>query len=209
VNFHPLQAPEFIIHSAREHQNLRLLSVGPLTNVAVALKGDPNLSERLEEIILMGGGYSEFNNRREHNFRSDPLAAEIVLLSGVPIRMVGHNITSRCRFSAKELDQMTQVPREISLTLRRLTQEYLRIMERNYTRLNDPLAAAAVILPSVIKFENREIYVNRRGTTNLVSKLKTHPPWSAHVKVGENVLVRDFKGFLKPVLEEFFQSLPR
>lgn len=208
IYFHPQRAPQFILQKSLEYANLLLLAIGPLTNIARAIENDPAFTRRLRGIVLMGGGYSSFNNRREHNFRSDPQAAEIVLRSGIPIKMVGHNVTRQCRFSWKEFDQMTQIPKQLVSTLRGLTKVYLKVKARDHTWLHDPLAVVAAVHPQLVAFQTTQIYVNPRGTTTPVSMLKTPPAWSAEVEMAQKVSVREFKGFLKPLLHEYFQALP-
>ncbi len=75
---------------------ITLVALGPLTNIAVALRQDPSLGEAVSECIIMGGtgqGYGNVTPVAEYNFWADPEAAKIVFESGMPIKMVGWDIS--------------------------------------------------------------------------------------------------------------------
>ena len=75
---------------------ITLVTLGPLTNVAVALRQDPSIAQALSECIIMGGtgrGHGNISPVAEYNFWADPEAARIVFESGMPIRMVGWDIS--------------------------------------------------------------------------------------------------------------------
>ena len=88
-------AVEFIYRTAMEVDDLVLLPIGPLTNVAVALRRYPELASRITMISLMGGSLTFGNSTpaAEFNIWADPDAAHVVFSSGIPIKMVGLNVT--------------------------------------------------------------------------------------------------------------------
>ena len=76
--------------------DLTLVTLGPLTNVAVALRQDPSIAPAVSECIVMGGtgrGHGNVTPVAEYNFWADPEAARIVFDSGLPIKMVGWDIS--------------------------------------------------------------------------------------------------------------------
>lgn len=76
--------------------NLTLVTLGPLTNIAVALRLDPSIAQLVSECIIMGGtgqGHGNITPVGEYNFLADPEAAKIVFESGMPIKMVGWDIS--------------------------------------------------------------------------------------------------------------------
>lgn len=211
-HYHP-NAVDFILEKSEEHKGeLVIIAIGPLTNIAQALKKDPSMADRLKEVVMMGGGYTSFNHRIEHNFRSDPCAARIVLTSGMPVRMIGYEITARCRFSRHELMQMLQEPKEAVSTLRSLTDIYLQVKQRDYTRLHDPLVVATLVKPDLVEFQATRVFLSRNGKTTPASVAHTPPRESiavnAQVAVGKTFSVRPFKLWLKDRLQHFFESLP-
>ena len=85
-----------------EPGELSLVCIGPLTNVARAL-ADPVVAAAVREVVAMGGVYLEQTNVAampgEYNFWCDPEAAQVVLESGVPLRLVGLDVTRRVRLT--------------------------------------------------------------------------------------------------------------
>jgi purine nucleosidase len=76
--------------------DITLVTLGPLTNIATALGKDPSIARELKECIIMGGtgqGRGNITPVGEYNFWADPEAAKIVFESGMPIKMVGWDIS--------------------------------------------------------------------------------------------------------------------
>lgn len=103
-------AVDFIVQTLMERapRTVTLCPLGPLTNIASALRREPALAARIRAIVLMGGGFSEGGNitpAAEFNIHVDPEAAEIVFRSGVPITVLPLDcthqaLTSRARIAA-------------------------------------------------------------------------------------------------------------
>lgn len=91
-------APEVIYRIAREEEgNLELLVTGPMTNIAIALRLYPELKTLIKRITFMGGAMDHGNvvPHAEFNIWFDPVAAHIVLTSGIPLLMIGLDVTER------------------------------------------------------------------------------------------------------------------
>jgi purine nucleosidase len=76
--------------------DLTLVTLGPLTNIAIALRQDPSIAQAVSECIIMGGtgqGHGNVTPVAEYNFWADPEAAKIVFESGMHIKMVGWDIS--------------------------------------------------------------------------------------------------------------------
>jgi purine nucleosidase len=86
--------------------NITLVALGPLTNIAVALRFDPSIAQAVSECIIMGGtgrGHGNITPVGEYNFWADPEAAKIVFESGLPIKMVGWDISrTHAMFNPKD-----------------------------------------------------------------------------------------------------------
>ena len=99
-----MHAVDFIIDMGRRHRGeLVLATIGPETNVAMALRREPRLKDWLQEITVMGGstGPGNVTPAAEFNIYCDPEAAWAVFNSGIPIRMVGLNVTRRTGVSSR------------------------------------------------------------------------------------------------------------
>lgn len=88
-------AVDFLIETFMTREDVSLITLGPLTNIAHALLKEPRLAGRIPEILTMGGSLTSGNATpaAEFNIFVDPEAAKIVFESGIPIRMVGLNLT--------------------------------------------------------------------------------------------------------------------
>ena len=77
--------------------DITLVPVGPLTNIAMAMRIEPRIIPKIEEIVLMGGAYAigNFTPSAEFNFFADPEAAHVVFTSGAPIVMMGLDLTNQ------------------------------------------------------------------------------------------------------------------
>jgi inosine-uridine nucleoside N-ribohydrolase len=91
----PLSGPELLIQAAHAYPGqLRLLCLGPLTNIARALEREPHLGVLLHQVYFMGGASRVF--WPDWNVRSDMHAAQRVLGASLPLTMVGWNVTAAC-----------------------------------------------------------------------------------------------------------------
>src|SRR5579859_5503238 len=126
--------PELIIEKALAHPGrLTLLCIGPLTNVATALLKEARLFMAIRNIIMMGGSSSiPFP---EWNVRSDALAAQIVLSAGIPINLLGWNITRRCAMQAEDIEQL----RDKNTPQTRLLSDLIAIWQQHRPRWHPPL----------------------------------------------------------------------
>lgn len=160
-----LAAPEFIIQAAQAHfGHVTLVCIGPLTNVAVALTKEPGLFMALQRIILMGGSSSV--PLPEWNIRSDVRAAQIVLGSGVPITLIGLNITRRCQLRPSDIAQLRASEEPLPHLLSRLIAVWQRHRPRGQSPLpylHDPLTLAALCRPELFTFEEMPVRAITRG----------------------------------------------
>ena len=160
-----LSGPELIVQQALAHPGrLTLVCIGPLTNIAAALKLEPRLFLLIRRIVMMGGTSSiPFP---EWNVRSDALAAQIVLAAGIPVTLLGFNITRRCSLLPADLERLFV---DCSPQARLLSQ-LIRVWQRHRPRwqprspyLHDPLAVAALCRPDFFRFEEMTARVPVHG----------------------------------------------
>ena len=99
------RAADLIIDTVLQSRGkITIVAIGPMTNIALALKTDPRIKNNIERIVIMGGAY--LSSETEYNVKRDRAAAEIVFQSGVPITAVGLDVTSQCKLREKDLDRM-------------------------------------------------------------------------------------------------------
>ena len=158
--------------------DITLVAVGPLTNVAMALRKEPRMAERIPEIVIMGGAHESGNRTAsaEYNFWVDPEAARIVVECGRPIRMVPLDATHRAPVSPRRLRAASSARDPGRRTRRRRSSEQ-RIRGYNATQpmadvrpprpVHDALAVCAVIEPAVLT--TRLIRVDVETTSTLAA----------------------------------------
>lgn len=96
----PGWAPQVIIDTIRENPGeITLVPIGPLTNIAIALLMAPDIAELVERVVIMGGtgetGPGNVSPTAEFNFYVDPEAVRVVLRSGMPLELVGWDVSTR------------------------------------------------------------------------------------------------------------------
>lgn len=162
-------AVEFINRVAHDVDDLHLLPVGPLTNVAAALRRYPQLSEHIAQISLMGGSLTFGNSTpaAEFNIWADPDAAHVVFTSGIPIKMVGLNVTRQVGATAHWREQVRRVGNRTADVVAQLLDFYSERLQKLFGlpggSMHDPLAVAALVAPDVLRFEPMHVAVELRG----------------------------------------------
>jgi inosine-uridine nucleoside N-ribohydrolase len=128
---------------------ITLVPIGPLTNIALALKEEPRIKEHIARIVLMGGAFNMLV--QEYNIWRDRVAAEIVFSSGVPITAVGLDVTTRCKLEGADLERMRAAKNPASQFLVRLIGLWQNGHGGQYPTLHDPLAVAVALRPSLVE----------------------------------------------------------
>ena len=165
--FFPGRADELITKMARQYPDeMTLIATGPLTNLALALQRDPEGMGKLEAVAIMGGAVRTRGNitpYAEFNIFSDPLAAQIVLKSGLPITLVPLDVTHQVSLTPQWMEERVKpITNSISKFIIEATgydstTHQFRNMERIH--LHDPLAVGVVIDPTLVGKERLSIDV--------------------------------------------------
>ena len=147
-----------------QKHRVRILALGPLTNLAEALEREPSIAQSIQEIVIMGGAiqvpgnlgdggvFKTSNKTAEWNIFVDPLAARIVFRSHIPILLVPLDATNKVpidvaflrEFQAHAVSPLGRVAGQVLETDR-------ESIQGNYFYAWDPLAAVALLHPEVIK----------------------------------------------------------
>jgi inosine-uridine nucleoside N-ribohydrolase len=156
------RAVDLIVDTLLEsRQKITVVAIGPLTNIALALKADPRIKNNIERIVIMGGAY--FTSQAEYNFKRDRTAAEIVFHSGVPITAVGLDVTSQGMLREKDLDQLRLATDPMGQFIVRLLDLAEEETHEAHPTLHDPLAIAAIVRPDLVDFQPGTVDVPLSG----------------------------------------------
>lgn len=164
-----LPAARAIVEAARRHRDLWLVATGPLTNVALALRLDPELPRRLAGISLMGGSRSFGNTTAaaEFNILADPEAAAAVFDSGARIVMAGLDLTHQFRVGDPEVAALRALGNEVGTYLSELLEFFLESYERRSGRrfapMHDPCAVLALTDPDLFERQSLRVAVELCG----------------------------------------------
>ena len=164
-------AVSFIVDTCRRDEGIWLVPVGPLTNIALALRTAPDLADRIGGISLMGGG--TFGNRNAHgefNIWADPEAARIVFGYGGPLSMAGLDVTYQFQATPDRIDRIAEVPGALAALFAQLlgffTDNYVSRHEPGAIQgavVHDPLAVFALTHPEHFRSVRRHVDVETSG----------------------------------------------
>ncbi|MGH9102078.1 MAG: nucleoside hydrolase [Acidimicrobiales bacterium] len=160
-------AAEQLVRLAREHAGeLVVLTTGPLTNLALAILLEPELPRLVSQVVVMGGAVTCPGNitpLAEANVWHDPEAAALALSSGLPLTLVGLDVTARVRLGAEELDALAsggERARFASTLLPHYLDFYEQVLGERVCLLHDPLAAVLTVEPSLASYERMVVGVD-------------------------------------------------
>jgi purine nucleosidase len=154
----PRHAVDLIVDTVLAHPpgTVTLVPIGPLTNIALAVRKEPRIVERVAEVVLMGGAYGPGNTTpvAEFNIACDPEAARIVVREPWPVTMVGLDLTHQALATADVVARIAALDTGPA----RFVAELLAFFGTAYSAtqgfaappVHDPCAVAFVIDPGVL-----------------------------------------------------------
>lgn len=157
----PLQtrnATTFIIDTLMERPSgtVTICTLGPLTNIALALRQEPRIGSRIRRIVAMGGGYFEQGNitpSAEFNIFVDPHAARDVLEAGIPLTLVPLDCTHKALTTRRRVAAIRQIPNRCGPATAEMLEFFERYDERKYgvdgAPLHDPCVIAWLLRPEI------------------------------------------------------------
>ena len=181
-----------------------LVPTGPLTNIGLLLARYPEVADRLERIVLMGGAIAEGNvtPAAEFNIWADPEAAARVFTSGVDLTMIGLDVTHEALFRPADSERLAATGRTGKLVAE-LFAFYQRFHSEQYgwdgSPVHDAVAVAHVIRDDLVQTAERGVVVDTGGE---LSRGRTYVDlwgragWEPNAHVGVDVDGQGFVDFL-------------
>jgi inosine-uridine nucleoside N-ribohydrolase len=177
-------AAEFLIDQVMGHPGeITLVPVGPLTNLALALRLEPRIARNVREVVLMGGAAFVPGNitpAAEANIWNDADAADLVFSADWPVTMVGLDVTHRVLMRRTQAESYGEINTPMAQHVRRIIPVYLdfysqdRVIDGMY--VHDSTAISYVLTPELFTVQRCPIMVD---TTGGISRGKTWPVTSA------------------------------
>ena len=163
-------AAELICQIVRKYPGeVTLIPIGPLTNIATALNSDPEVAGMVKGIVMMGGSLSGGNitPAAEFNVYVDPEAARIVFQSGIPITMVGLDVTRKTSLTDEHVRVLEAAQNPASQAAAKIGRNAINhTRERGFLvgpNMHDSLAVATFINPAIVKLQDYYVDVETTG----------------------------------------------
>ncbi|MEW2529186.1 nucleoside hydrolase [Streptomyces sp. NPDC047071] len=187
-------AVDLIIDTVMSHEpgEITIVPTAGLTNIALAVRKEPRIAERVREVVLMGGGYhtGNWSAVAEFNIKIDPEAAHIVFNERWPLTMVGLDLTHQALATPEVVERIAAVGTRPAAFVNELLDffgsMYLREQGFEHPPVHDPCAVAYVIDPSVMTVRKAPVDIELTGTLTLgmtVADFRAPAPADCHTQV--------------------------
>jgi purine nucleosidase len=213
----PQHAVDYLIERVlAEPKEISIFPIGPLTNIAMAIRKEPRFAESVKELVIMGGAILEYGNmtpQAEFNIYVDPHAAHIVFHSGIPITLIPLDVTHKCLLKQEHVDRLMGINSPISRFIREAMEVYLEAsFQLGYegSSLHDPLTLAAILAPELLTLKEYYVDVDISGGVSMgktfadIPKVLKKP---ANMKVAMNVRGDEFVELFLQRMEDLSHKL--
>ncbi|XP_044464992.1 uridine nucleosidase 1 [Mangifera indica] len=210
-------ASEFLVEKVLEYPGeVSILALGPLTNLALAIKRDSSFASKVKSIVILGGAFFALGNvnpAAEANIYGDPEAADVVFTSGASIIVVGINITTQVKMTDADLLELAESKGKYAKLLSDMCKFYRDWHVKSDgvygIFLHDPVSFVAVVRPDLFTYKKGVVRVETQGIsvghTLMDQGLKRwngSNPWTGYspVSVAWTVNVDEVLDYIKKLL---------
>lgn len=163
-------AYQFLIDTIKAKKDVTVITTGPMTNLGLAIQKDPSITKNINEIVLMGGSTGEGNITKaaEFNILVDPEAADICFSCGVPLRMLGLNVTRQILATNEVINKAG----EINTRGSDLFVKLMKVFNYNQNKyfglpfgpLHDPATIVSLLNDKVFTFKKMNVSIDTSNT---------------------------------------------
>jgi purine nucleosidase len=196
---------------------ITLVAIGPLTNVALAIRQEPRIVHTLKELIIMGGAIRYEGNTTalaEFNTYVDPHAAHIVYHAGIPTTLVPLDVTYQCVLTKSDVDRLLVIDSPLTRFIADSTRFYMEFHDEfqavHGCVINDPLALALTFMPELCDYQEMPVDVDLSGGISMgktVGDFYNYNKNPANMKVALGVRVREFIELFLERMESLSRSV--
>lgn len=180
-------AEDFIIRSVYKYKNnLTIICLGPLTNLASAISKDNNIVDKISKVIIMGASYDNLTEipYNEFNFKIDFESTKLILNSSLKdIRIITHEVGIKSYIKKSYMNSLVNSTNKISKFVYLISQKYMEFCYENYKIIGccmpDPVTVASVIdeniidyIPCNVNIKNDLIYLIKTKESNISVSFK-------------------------------------
>ena len=187
-------AYQFLIDTVLANKDITVVTTGPMTNLALAILKCPDITKNIKEIVLMGGSTGEGNITKEAEFNIlvDPEAADICFKAGVPMRMLGLNVTRKILVTdevIKEAEKINTRGCDLFVKLMKVFNENQRkFFGLKYGPLHDPATIISLINEKAFVFEPMHVEIDTSDTEYLgKTRCNKAKPFNCNVATSVNL----------------------
>ena len=187
-------AYQFIIDTVLANKDIIVVTTGPMTNLALAISKCPEITENIKEIVLMGGSTTEGNITKEAEFNIlvDPEAADICFKAGVPMRMLGLNVTRKILVTDEVISNAEKIKTrgsDLFVKLMKVFNENQRkFFGLEYGPLHDPATIISWINRKAFVFEPMHVEVDTSDTEYIgKTRCSEAKPFNCDVAISVNL----------------------
>jgi inosine-uridine nucleoside N-ribohydrolase len=194
-----------------------ILAIGPLTNIAIAMRMEPNFARNAKQLVIMGGaiaslpdGGGNHTPNAEFNFYVDPEAARIVLRSGIAIVLSPLNISRKARFTKEWYEKIVAVDTSITRLVKERVGPGFQQRPDRTPLMYDQVAAVALVDPTLMKTVEWYVDVDANHGPNYGVSVGAPAPWPGG-EGARKMLVQtdlDFDRFMRLYVERVTRSAP-
>jgi purine nucleosidase len=188
--------------------DITLVAIGPLTNVALAIRREPRVAKLVKEVVIMGGAIKVPGNvtpQAEFNIHSDPHAAAVVFHSGMPLTLVPLDVTSQVILTGSDIAKLRKIPSPIARFVADSNQQYLEFHQKveNFDGclVHDPLALAVAFAPDLVQTQDLYVDVDISGGVSMGCTFADFFPTRSPRPNMKVALEVDSKRFISMLLE--------
>lgn len=198
---------------------ITLVAIGPLTNVALAIRQEPRIVHALKELIVMGGAIRYEGNTTalaEFNTYVDPHAAQIVYQAGIQTTLVPLDVTYQCVLTPGDVNRLLKTDSPITRFVADATRFYMEFHDQ-YQKIegcviNDPLALALSFAPELCAYQELFVDVDLSGGISMgktVADFYNYAKRPTNMRVALGVHARDFMDLVIERIESLERSPKR
>ncbi|KAA0025268.1 hypothetical protein IC582_018784 [Cucumis melo] len=212
-------ASDFLVETVSQHPGeVSILALGPLTNLALAIKMDSTFASKVKRIVILGGAFFALGNvspAAEANIYGDPEAADVVFTSGANIDVIGINITTQVKLTDDDLLEIRESKGKHAQVLCDMCKFYRdwHVMSDGVYGifLHDPVSFVALVRPDLFTFKSGVVRVETQGICvghtlmdQGIKKWSGSNPWTGYspVSVAWTVKVDEVTKYVKDLLKK-------
>jgi inosine-uridine nucleoside N-ribohydrolase len=212
-------ATDFLVNTVMANPGqVTILAIGPLTNIAMAMRMNVNFAKSVKQLVIMGGaiaslpdGGGNHTPNAEFNFYVDPEAAQIVLRSGIPIVLLPLNISRKAKFTKDWYDKIVAADTPITRVIKDRMDAGFQQRPDRVGLMYDQIAAVALVDPTLMKGVDLYVDVDANQGPNYGVSVGAPQPWPGG-EAARKIAVQtdlDFDKFIRLYVERVTRAPKR